>query len=37
LLGSLLLGYYDDAGRLHYAGRVGTGFTAAELARLEGC
>lgn len=35
-LGSLLLGYYDEAGRLHYAGRVGTGFTAAELARLEG-
>ncbi|MGH2475794.1 MAG: non-homologous end-joining DNA ligase, partial [Candidatus Limnocylindrales bacterium] len=34
-LGSLLLGYYDEAGRLHYAGRVGTGFTAAELARLE--
>jgi bifunctional non-homologous end joining protein LigD len=34
-IGSLLLGYYDDEGRLHYAGRVGTGFTAAELARLE--
>jgi bifunctional non-homologous end joining protein LigD len=26
-LGSLLLGVYDDDGRLHYAGHVGTGFT----------
>jgi bifunctional non-homologous end joining protein LigD len=34
-LGSLLLGYYDDQGRLRYAGRVGTGFTYDELARLE--
>jgi bifunctional non-homologous end joining protein LigD len=34
-LGSLLVGYYDDAGALHYAGRVGTGFTDAELTRLE--
>jgi DNA ligase D-like protein (predicted ligase) len=25
-LGALLLGYYDDSGRLHYAGKVGTGF-----------
>jgi bifunctional non-homologous end joining protein LigD len=25
-IGALLLGVYDDAGRLHYAGRVGTGF-----------
>jgi bifunctional non-homologous end joining protein LigD len=33
-VGSLLLGYYDG-GALRYAGRVGTGFTAAELARLE--
>jgi len=28
--GSLLLGYYDDAGRLHYAGRAGTGISDAE-------
>lgn len=33
-LGSLLLGYYDDAGRLHYAGRAGTGIGDAELERL---
>ena len=33
-LGALLLGYYDDAGRLVYAGRVGTGMSAAELRRL---
>ena len=33
-LGALLLGYYDDAGRLIYAGRVGTGMSAAELRRL---
>jgi len=33
-LGSLLLGYYDDAGRLHYAGRAGTGISDAELERL---
>lgn len=26
-VGSLLLGYYDDAGRLIYAGKTGTGFT----------
>jgi bifunctional non-homologous end joining protein LigD len=35
-LGSLLVGYYGDDGALHYAGRVGTGFTDAELTRLEG-
>jgi bifunctional non-homologous end joining protein LigD len=39
-VGSLLVGYYDEAGEpggatLNYAGRVGTGFTQAELARLE--
>ncbi len=34
-LGSLLVGYYDTAGALRYAGRVGTGFTMAELDRLE--
>ena len=32
--GSLLVGYYDDTGALRYAGRVGTGFNEAELARL---
>ena len=32
--GALLLGYYTDDGRLHYAGRAGTGFTEAELERL---
>jgi bifunctional non-homologous end joining protein LigD len=26
-IGSLLLGYYDEAGKLIYAGRTGTGFT----------
>jgi bifunctional non-homologous end joining protein LigD len=34
-MGSLLLGYYDDNGALRYAGRVGTGFTADELARWD--
>jgi bifunctional non-homologous end joining protein LigD len=34
-LGSLLVGYYEG-GDLRYAGRVGTGFKAAELTRLEG-
>lgn len=33
-LGALLVGHYDDTG-LRYAGRVGTGFNAAELARLQ--
>ena len=33
-LGSLLLGYYDDAGRLHYAGRAGSEISDAELERL---
>ena len=31
--GALLVGYYDD-GRLVFAGKVGTGFTEAELRRL---
>jgi DNA ligase D-like protein (predicted ligase) len=31
--GALLVGYYDD-GRLKYAGRVGTGYTAATLRQL---
>ncbi|NNE74694.1 MAG: hypothetical protein HKN26_13590 [Acidimicrobiales bacterium] len=33
-LGSLLVGYYDDRGGLRYAGRVGSGFSQAELRRL---
>jgi DNA ligase D-like protein (predicted ligase)/DNA ligase D-like protein (predicted 3'-phosphoesterase) len=34
-LGALLVGYYDDAGkRLHYAGKVGTGYTRADLLEL---
>jgi bifunctional non-homologous end joining protein LigD len=34
-LGSILVGYHEPDGSLHYAGRVGTGFNAAELARME--
>jgi len=33
-LGALLLGVYDDAGKLRYAGRVGTGFNTTMLADL---
>lgn len=33
-LGSLVLGVHDAGGGLRYSGRVGTGFTAAELDRL---
>jgi bifunctional non-homologous end joining protein LigD len=33
-IGALLIGYYDDEGALRWAGRVGTGFTEAELDRL---
>jgi DNA ligase D-like protein (predicted ligase) len=33
-LGALLLAYYDNGGQLVYAGRVGTGMSAAELRRL---
>jgi bifunctional non-homologous end joining protein LigD len=33
-LGALLLGYFDEAGQLHYAGKVGTGFDDKELAGL---
>src|SRR5208282_667494 len=33
-LGSLLLAYHDDAGRLLYAGRVGTGMSQKTLALL---
>ena len=32
--GALLLGYYDDSGRLVYAGKVGTGFDNQTLRRL---
>jgi len=35
-LGALHVGYYDNEGRLHYAGGVGTGYSAAELERLRG-
>ncbi len=34
-LGALLAGFFDE-GELRYAGRVGTGFTEAELARVGG-
>ena len=33
-LGALLLAYYDQDGRLVYAGRVGTGIVPADLGRL---
>jgi bifunctional non-homologous end joining protein LigD len=33
-LGALLLAYYDDGGRLIYAGRAGTGMSQAELKRV---
>jgi bifunctional non-homologous end joining protein LigD len=33
-LGALLLAYYDDAGKLVYAGRAGSGIANAELERL---
>ena len=32
--GALLVGYYDPQGKLRYAGRVGTGFNAAQLIEL---
>ena len=35
-IGALLLGYFEDDGTLHYAGKVGTGFTERELERLDG-
>ena len=35
-IGALLLGHYTEAGRLHYAGRAGTGVTEKELKRLAG-
>ena len=33
-IGALLAGYHDDEGALRFAGKVGTGFTDAELTRL---
>jgi bifunctional non-homologous end joining protein LigD len=33
-IGALLVGVYDELGKLRYAGRVGTGFTEQELDRL---
>jgi DNA ligase D-like protein (predicted ligase) len=33
-IGALLLGYSTEDGRLHYAGRAGTGMTVTELKRL---
>jgi bifunctional non-homologous end joining protein LigD len=33
-LGALTMGFYDDDGELRYAGKVGSGFTEAELARI---
>jgi bifunctional non-homologous end joining protein LigD len=33
-IGALLAGYHDDTGALRFAGKVGTGFTDAELVRL---
>ena len=33
-LGALLLGYYDSAGKLRYAGRAGSGIRQSELQRL---
>jgi bifunctional non-homologous end joining protein LigD len=33
-LGALLMGVYDDAGVLHFAGKVGTGFSGETLADL---
>jgi bifunctional non-homologous end joining protein LigD len=35
-IGALLLGNYTDDGRLHYAGRAGTGIMDKELKRLAG-
>lgn len=33
-IGALLVGYFDDAGGFHYAGKVGNGFSGEELASL---
>lgn len=34
-IGSLLLGVHDDAGKLHYSGKVGTGFDSKTLTDLK--
>lgn len=34
-IGALLIGYFEPDGTLHYAGKVGTGFSERELERLE--
>jgi bifunctional non-homologous end joining protein LigD len=34
-LGALAIGFYDDEGELRYAGKVGSGFTHAELTRVQ--
>jgi bifunctional non-homologous end joining protein LigD len=34
-LGALAIGFYDDEGKLRYAGKVGSGFTHAELMRVQ--
>ena len=34
VLGALLVGYFDEAGDLHYAGKVGTGYDRATLRTL---
>ena len=36
-IGALLLGYYTEDGRLHYAGRAGTGMNDRELKRWPAC
>jgi ATP dependent DNA ligase C terminal region len=36
-IGALLLGYYTEDGRLHYAGRAGTGMTDRELKTAPDC
>jgi bifunctional non-homologous end joining protein LigD len=33
-LGAVLVGYYDEEGRLRYAGKVGTGFTNESLREM---
>jgi bifunctional non-homologous end joining protein LigD len=35
-IGALVIGFMNDAGELVYGGKVGTGFTDAELTRLQG-
>ncbi|AKU21481.1 DNA ligase D [Massilia sp. NR 4-1] len=34
-IGSLLLGYFDEGGKLHYAGNVGSGFNESALRELK--